>query len=187
MKIFTSGAFVALWLLMAGVASAQDTTGALTGRLEDSQGLALPGVTVTATGQQGAKTAVTDADGSYRIPFLTPGSYVVKAELQGFKTAERRAVTVSLGQVTTVNVQLEVGGLTEVVTVTGSTAVAGHELHDDRRGAERRSAVARAGGPPLHRRALPGARRQQQRVGRNGQSVDVRIDAASTTSTSLTA
>ena len=123
MKTFISGAFVTLWLVMAGVASAQDTTGSLTGRLEDSQGLALPGVTVTATGQQGAKTAVTDADGAYRIPFLTPGSYDVKAELQGFKAAERRAVSVSLGQVTTVNLALEVGGLTEVVTVTGSTAV----------------------------------------------------------------
>ena len=123
MRTFISGTFVALWLLMAGVASAQDTTGSLTGRLEDSQGLGLPGVTVTATGQQGAKSAVTDNDGSYRIPFLTPGSYVVKAELQGFKTAERTAVTVSIGSVTTVNLQLEVGGLTEVVTVTGTVAV----------------------------------------------------------------
>ena len=66
---------------------------------------------------------MTDADGSYRIPFHDPGSYVVKAELQGFKTAERSAVTVSLGSVTTVNLELEVGGLTEVVQVTGTTVV----------------------------------------------------------------
>jgi hypothetical protein len=123
MRMFISGSLIALWLLMAGVAFAQDTTGSLAGKLEDSQGLALPGVTVTATGQQGAKTAVTDGDGSYRIPFMTPGSYVVKAELQGFKTAEQSAVTVSIGQVTTVNLQLEVGGLTEVVQVTGTTVV----------------------------------------------------------------
>ena len=43
MKTFISGTFVALWLVMAGVASAQDTTGSLTGRLEDSQGLATAG------------------------------------------------------------------------------------------------------------------------------------------------
>ena len=123
MKIFRSGIFVALWLALAGVASAQETTGTLTGRLQDSQGLALPGVNVTITGQQGAKTAVSDPDGSYRFPFLTPGSYDVRAELQGFKTVEQRGVTVSLGQTTTVNMQLEVGGLTEVVQVTGTTAV----------------------------------------------------------------
>ena len=47
----------------------------------------------------------------------------MRAELQGFKTVEQRGVTVSLGQTTTVNLQLEVGGLTEVVQVTGTTAV----------------------------------------------------------------
>ncbi|HVG84801.1 MAG TPA: TonB-dependent receptor [Vicinamibacterales bacterium] len=123
MKIFRSGTFVALLLALAAVASAQQTTGTLTGRLQDSQGLALPGVNVTVTGQQGAKSAVTDTDGSFRIPFLTPGTYDVRAELQGFKTVEQRGVSVSLGQVTTVNMQLEVGGLTEVVQVTGSTAI----------------------------------------------------------------
>jgi outer membrane receptor protein involved in Fe transport len=123
MRIFRSGIFVALWLALVGVASAQETTGTLTGRLQDSQGLALPGVTVTATGGQGAKSAVSDADGTYRIPFLTPGSYDVRAELQGFKTVEQRGATVSLGQTTTVNLQLEVGGLTEVVQVTGTTAI----------------------------------------------------------------
>ena len=55
MKILRSGIFVALWLALVGVASAQETTGTLIGRLQDSQGLALPGVTVTATGAQGVK------------------------------------------------------------------------------------------------------------------------------------
>jgi hypothetical protein len=123
MKIFRSGIFVALCLALVGVASAQVTTGTLIGRLQDSQGLALPGVTVTATGPQGAKSAVSDADGTYRVPFLTPGTYDVKAELQGFKTVEQKGATVSLGQTTTVNLELEVGGLTEVVQVTGTTAV----------------------------------------------------------------
>ena len=55
------------------------------------------------------------------FPFLTPGIYDVRSELQGFKAVEQRAVTVSLGQTTTVNMQLEVGGLTEVVQVTGTS------------------------------------------------------------------
>ena len=115
--------FVAIWLSVAVTAMAQQTTGTLVGRLEDPQGLALPGVTVTVTGTQGSRSAVTDGDGTYRVPFLTPGSYDVKAELQGFKTVEQRGVTVSLGQTTTVNLQLEVGGLTETVQVTATTAV----------------------------------------------------------------
>ena len=67
----------------------------------DPQGLGVPGVTVTATGPQGAKTTVSDGDGRFTIPFLTPGTYAVRAELQGFKTVEQKDVTVSLGQATT--------------------------------------------------------------------------------------
>ena len=73
-------------------AFAQETTGAIAGRIADAQGLAVPGVTVTVTGPQGAKTAVTDAEGRFSIPFLTPGAYVVRAELhrvQGGRADER--------------------------------------------------------------------------------------------------
>jgi hypothetical protein len=115
--------FVALCLALAGIASAQQTTGTLAGKLVDGQGLAVPGVTVTVTGPQGARTFVSDADGTFQAPYLVPGSYSVRAELQGFKAVEQTGVTVSLGQTTNVNLRLEVGGLTEVVQVTGSTAV----------------------------------------------------------------
>jgi hypothetical protein len=114
---------VAVWLALVGVASGQQTTGNLAGRLVDGQGLAVPGATVTITGPQGARTVVSDGEGNFQAPFLVPGSYDVRAELQGFKTVERRAVTVSLGQTTNVNLVLEVGGLTEVVQVTGTTSV----------------------------------------------------------------
>ena len=60
---------------IASRASAQDTTGTISGRIVDAQGLAVPGVTITATGAQGAKTAVTDSQGRFTVPFLTPGSY----------------------------------------------------------------------------------------------------------------
>ena len=52
-------------LVLTGVASAQETSGTLTGRLTDTQGLAVPGATVTVTGPQGAKTFVSDADGRF--------------------------------------------------------------------------------------------------------------------------
>src|SRR5262249_51217921 len=82
------------------------------------------GVTVTATGPQGVKTAVTDTDGRFSMPFLTPGTYAVRAELQGFKAIEQSGVNVSLGQtVDLASLKMEVGGLTETVQVTGATPV----------------------------------------------------------------
>ncbi len=72
---------------------AQETTGRIEGRIVDTQNLAVPGVTVTATGPQGSKSAVSDSDGRFAIPFLTPGVYDVKAQLQGFKTFEQKTVT----------------------------------------------------------------------------------------------
>jgi len=78
-------------------ASAQDTTGTISGRIVDALGSSVPGVTVTATGPQGDKTAVTDNEGRFTVPFLTPGLYVVHAELQGFNAVDRTDVEVRLG------------------------------------------------------------------------------------------
>lgn len=122
MRIRTSAIAVALWLFAVGVASAQ-TTGTLTGTLIDTQGLPIPGATVTVTGPQGAKTFVSDADGRFQAPFLVPGNYDVRAELQGFKVVEIKGVAVSLGQTSDVAVKMEVGGLTETVEVVGSTVI----------------------------------------------------------------
>ena len=88
MRTPVSAIFVALWLALTGSASAQETTGTLTGKLTDAQGLAVPGATVTVTGPQGARSFVTDAEGLFRAPFLVPGAYDVRAELQGFKAVE---------------------------------------------------------------------------------------------------
>ena len=55
---------------IGGLASAQDTTGTISGRIVDAQGLALPGATITATGSQGSKTAVSGGDGRFTVPFL---------------------------------------------------------------------------------------------------------------------
>jgi hypothetical protein len=110
-------------LVLTGTAAAQETTGTLTGRLTDTQGLAVPGATVTISGSQGSRTSVTDDQGRFQSPFLTPGVYDVRAELQGFKAVQVDNVTVSLGQTTDISLRMEVGGLTETVQVTGTTAV----------------------------------------------------------------
>ena len=115
--------FLLAMALFASPLFAQETTGSLSGRVIDPQGLAVPGATVTVTGPQGAKSTTTGGDGRFSVPFLTPGTYAVRAELQGFKAVEQKGVNVGLGQTADVSLKMEVGGLTETVQVTGAAAV----------------------------------------------------------------
>ena len=102
---------------------AQETTGAVTGRITDPQGLAVPGATVTLTGPQGAKTVVTDAEGRFSAPLLVPGTYIVKAELVGFKTVQQSNVLVRLGQSIEVNLKMDVGGVAETIEVNATSPI----------------------------------------------------------------
>src|SRR5215510_1326382 len=111
---------VALACSSAGLAAAQETTGTITGRTLDAQGLPVPGATVTVSGPQGQKTAITDGQGRFAFPFVTPGTYTVRTELQGFKTVERRDISVSLGQTVDIPIRMEVGGISETINVTAA-------------------------------------------------------------------
>ena len=77
---------VAICAATIGV-SAQDFRGGLTGRIVDSSGARLPGVTVTATNvaTNVASTTTTNSEGDFQILFLNPGTYALSAELSGFK------------------------------------------------------------------------------------------------------
>ena len=116
-----SAFLVACAVAFTGLASAQELGGTISGRVLDQQKLAVPGVTVTVTGPQGSRTAVSDADGRFTIPFLTPGSYDIRAELQGFKSFEQKAINVSVGQVADIPVGMQVGGVAETISVTAES------------------------------------------------------------------
>ena len=107
-------------LAIAASAAAQNTTGTIAGRIVDAQGLAVPGVTVTATGTQGVKVARTDGEGRYSVPFLTPGSYDVRAELQGFTPVDRLQVEVRLGQSVELPLTMQIGAVQESIKVVSS-------------------------------------------------------------------
>ena len=80
-------ALIAMVLALPTSAWAQAATSNITGRATDSSGGALPGVTVSVTSPNligGARTAVTDDQGLYRITLLPSGNYTVKFELPGF-------------------------------------------------------------------------------------------------------
>jgi outer membrane receptor protein involved in Fe transport len=108
-----------LSLLSASPALAQ-ATGTLTGLLTDASGSTLPGVAIEILSEATAQTrsAITGEDGFYTVPLVTPGRYEIAATLSGFKTAKRQGVVVSVNNTTRVDLQLEVGQVSESVTVT---------------------------------------------------------------------
>jgi hypothetical protein len=113
-----------LCLVAATAAHAQVQTGSIVGVVADSSGAVLPGVVVTASSDRligGVQTATTDAGGAYRIDRLPPGDYNVKFELQGFKTVERAEIRLNAAFTATINAKLEVGSLSETITVTGES------------------------------------------------------------------
>src|SRR5436190_13753600 len=114
-------AFV-LQFLIAASAIAQ-TQGSLRGYVKDEQGGALPGVTVTATSPAliQPSTAVTEADGAYRLINLPPGTYTVSAELTGFATYKRTDVLLRAGANFQVDITMKIGTLQESVTVAGES------------------------------------------------------------------
>jgi hypothetical protein len=119
-----SAYLVACALVFTGLASAQERFGALTGRVTDQQGQAIPGVTVVTTNTQSGevRTFVTDANGQFSAPDLVPGRYNVRFELTGFSKVERTDVNVLLGRTFELDAQMRVGELTETVQVTAEAS-----------------------------------------------------------------
>jgi hypothetical protein len=117
------------WALIAifatGVASAQQGTSELRGRVLDAQGGVLPGVAVIVTNQATGmyRETVSGGDGSFIASGLVPGTYQVSAELQGFKKFERKELRLEVGKTTSVDVEMVVGGLEEVVNVTAESPI----------------------------------------------------------------
>src|SRR5262245_25172951 len=109
-----------VWLLMATGAAAQQGTGELRGRVADTQHAVLPGVTVVAKNEETGmfREIVSGGDGSFFMSALTPGTYEISAQLSGFKKYARKGVRVEVGKTLSVDVQLEVGGVEQEVTVT---------------------------------------------------------------------
>src|SRR5262245_1973150 len=107
-------AAIMIWWCTAAVAQ-ETTTGSIEGRIVDPQGLPVPGVTVTVSSMQGAQSFVTDSDGRFIAPYLTPGAYTIRAELSGFRPLEQQNVQVRLGQRVTLPLTLPLGELTEQV------------------------------------------------------------------------
>src|SRR5213594_1179705 len=105
-------------LVLSATVSAQTGLATVTGIVSDASGGAIPGLTVSAVNQATsiAYTGVTNAAGNYIITGIPIGSYVISAELQGFKGAQSR-VTLSAAQTARLDFKLEVGAVEERIDV----------------------------------------------------------------------
>ena len=116
--------FQLLVLLIFSVsAQAQNATGGIRGVVTDPSKAAVPGASIvvknTDTGAERSTTA--NAEGEFQVPTLIPGPYEVKITAPGFKTA-KLDVTVSIGNTVSTDINLQIGGATETVTISADTA-----------------------------------------------------------------
>ena len=108
-------------LAFPALSGAQITRSAISGTVRDATGALVPGATITVTNMDTniARTAVSDAQGFYRVPALEPGRYEVKAELSGFQTVEYKDIRLVAASEATLNPELKVAGVGEAITVVG--------------------------------------------------------------------
>ena len=101
--------------------NAQEVTGAILGVVKDNTDAVVPGARVTAVNEQTAARSetVTDGAGAFQFPLLRAGRYQVTVEAPGFQKLERSGVIVNTAERIRLDLTLEVGALTETVTVTG--------------------------------------------------------------------
>ena len=115
--------FLFLVVLLPSYAFAQAT---LAGVAKDASGAVLPGVTVEASSPaliEKTRTAVTDGTGQYQIVDLRPGTYTLTFTLTGFASVKRDGIEVSGAGVITINADMKVGSVTEVLDVTAEAPV----------------------------------------------------------------
>jgi Carboxypeptidase regulatory-like domain/TonB dependent receptor-like, beta-barrel len=114
----------ALGLAFSAPTLAQVNRATISGTVTDSSGAALPGVSIIITGDSGVVlTALTNQAGEYTVPSVPVGTYSVKFEMTGFKTHMREKLTLQVSQTLRVDAELEVGRLTETVSVSGTPQI----------------------------------------------------------------
>jgi hypothetical protein len=114
-------------IITLGVLSvhAQEGRGLIIGQVTDPHGAVVPNATVTAVreGTQQHYTAQTNSGGNFSIPYLLPGVYAITVEATGFKKALQTGITVDVAGKVNLNIALDVGSVSETVTVQGETAL----------------------------------------------------------------
>ncbi|MGD0939866.1 MAG: TonB-dependent receptor [Terracidiphilus sp.] len=112
-------------LIMATPIFAQSDRATIVGTIKDSMSAVMPGaqVRVTNVGTNAVETVITDETGSFRVGNLPVGNYSVTISKSGFKTLERKGITLLIGQVAEIDGSLQIGGTTETVEVVSAAPI----------------------------------------------------------------
>src|ERR1017187_128579 len=117
---------LSVFMLIACLATgliAQDISGTIGGTILDPSGSPVPGAKVTITNtdrNQVVRVITTDPSGTYSVPLIPVGQYSIKVEVKGFKTETRTGIAVNVNDDLKINITLQVGSMTDVVTVEAS-------------------------------------------------------------------
>lgn len=117
MKIFT---LTFLMLLAAITTAAQTPTAGVTGRITDTTGAAVPGATIKITNLDTniSQQTVANQSGEFAVPYLSPARYTLEAQANGFRLYRRDSFSLEVSQTLRLDIRLEVGAMTETVTIT---------------------------------------------------------------------
>ncbi|HEY0005182.1 MAG TPA: carboxypeptidase-like regulatory domain-containing protein, partial [Pyrinomonadaceae bacterium] len=110
--------------LLVSIQAQTSTVGSISGTVRDPQGAVIPKAEVTITEETtgASRTVFADDDGFYSAPSLPVGLYTVSASPQGFKKTNVTGVQLHVGDKLSINLNLEVGTVNEVVSVTSEEA-----------------------------------------------------------------
>jgi hypothetical protein len=113
---------VLIGILAGTIACAQNSRGSIVGQVTDPTGAVVPNAIVTVTSTDtGAVTDVkTTGDGFYTAPALLPGGYKISVNAAGFRVFERTGIQLHTQENATINVKLQIGSASTVVTVTAA-------------------------------------------------------------------
>ncbi|HJZ10634.1 MAG TPA: carboxypeptidase-like regulatory domain-containing protein, partial [Acidobacteriota bacterium] len=116
-------------------AQSQALNGQIEGTALDQNKAAVPNAVITVTNiESGAtRTVTTDESGVYRFPLLPLGTYRITAEANNFKKLLREGITLTTGQIATVDLNLQAGEISEAVVVTANSSIADSGKIDDGR------------------------------------------------------
>jgi hypothetical protein len=112
------------WTMMPA-AFAQETTAGIQGTVRDTQGAVVPGaaVEVTSPALVGSQKVMTDSAGYYHLRALPPGTYALTVSAKGFRTVRQTGIDLSAGRLPTIDVQLEVGSISETIEVSSAAPI----------------------------------------------------------------
>ena len=122
-KYYLLGLVVFLAVSLVGTVWGQEFRGSISGRVLDATGALVPGVTIMVTNEETnvSVQAISNEEGNYTVPYLLPARYTVSTDIPGFKKSVRKGIVVQVRDKLMIDFKIEVGEVTETVTVAADT------------------------------------------------------------------